>query len=278
MNPDKYAAAQAAMLRDDWQFSRIFARHAQPGFTALLALRAELQQILVQVNEPAIAAMKFEWWRNEISRGFQDEAQHPLARALGEHLSAAGSAPEYCIEIIDAAETESETAIAFSEQDFRLYLYRSGGVLGEQLAMLSKTHDRNILDAARRLGELKRFSDLFLATGAMLHASVWLFPIEWLQGLDVQHLLDNDVEHDRAQLVEKLRSELDKERIAARTAMKNAALPPALALQWSLAQRDYAVGCQHPHSLFEPVPAKGNPVLRLWTAWRGARVATESSK
>lgn len=276
-DPDKYAAEQAAMLRDDWQFSRIFAGDAQPGFTALLALRAELQKVLVQVNEPAIAAMKFEWWRNEVARGFLGEAQHPLARSLGEHLSQVGSAPEYCVEIIDAAEMESDTGIPFSEQDFRLYLYRSGGVLAEQLALLSNVKARNSQDAARHLGELKRFSDLVLATGAMLRAGVWLFPADWLKH-DVQALLDENSRNEQQQLAEFLLGELDKQRIAARTAMENVALPPALALQWSLTQRDYQVARKNANSIFDAAPAKGNPMRRLWSAWRGARNAAKATK
>lgn len=274
--PDKYAAEQAAMLRDDWQFSRIFAGDAQPGFTALLALRAELQQVLVQVNEPAIAAMKFEWWRNEIARGFLGEAQHPLARSIGDHLSKAGGAPEYCVEIVDAAEMESDSTIAFSEQDFRLYLYRSGGVLAEQLALLSRAQARQAQDAARHLGELKRFSDLVLATGAMLRAGVWLFPAQWLKQ-DAKVLLDENYRDERQQLSQLLLSELDKQRIAARTAMENVALPPALALQWSLAQRDYHAIRKNSESIFNAIPAKGNPLRRLWSAWRAARSATKAN-
>lgn len=271
-DPDRYAAERADMLRDDWQFSRLFARQAQPGFTALLALRAELQQILVQVNEPAIVTMKLEWWRNEIMRGFQREAQHPLARALGHHLSKAGSAADYCIEIVDAAETESEGTAAFTDQDFRLYLYRSGGVLGEQLVQLSGSTSRPELDAGRRLAELKRFTDLVLAAGTMLHAGAWLLPASWLneRNLDVHQLRDTA---DSSELANHLVGELDRERVAARTVIEGVKLPPALALQWSLAQRDYDELRKNPRMSFSLAPAKGNAVLRLWAAWRAARRA-----
>lgn len=266
-DPDRYAAERAGMLRDDWQFSRLFARQAQPGFTALLALRAELQQILVQVNEPAIVTMKLEWWRNEIMRGFQQEAQHPLARALGHHLSKAGSAAEYCIEIVDAAETESEGTTTFTDQDFRLYLYRSGGVLGEQLVQLSGSTSRSELDAGRRLAELKRFTDLVLAAGTMLHAGAWLLPASWLNELNLRDTADS------SELANHLVSELDRERVAVRTAIDGVKLPPALALQWSLAQRDYLELRKNPRMSFSSAPAKGNAVLRLWAAWRAARRA-----
>lgn len=275
MDPDRYAIEQAGLLRDDWQFSRIFASvQARPGFTALLALRAELQNVIAQANEPGILAMKFEWWRTEVERGFGGDAQHPLARALGTHLRAA-SAPEYCLELVDAAETESG-ADTLSEQDFGLYLYRSGGVLAEQLAALSGFEGRKHLDAARRLGQLKRFTDMLLATGAMLRAGRWLFPVTWLQEneLDPRTFLENGSDA----LMQRMLSGLDRERIETRTAMENAELPPALALQWALAQRDHAKLRDNPRIMLEPRPLKGNNLARLWTAWRGAQKAARGEK
>lgn len=274
LDPDAYASERAAALEDDWQFSRIFAApEARPGIIALLALRAEMQDVLAQLGEPGIGAMKFEWWRNELERGFSGNAQHPLAQSLGRQLGRAGGMPEYCIELVDAAEMEAERA-ALSEQDFRLYLYRSGGVLAEQFALLAGCTDRATLDAARRIGELKRFSDLVLATGAMCISGAWLFPADWLQrcGLNAHSLAAADAAALES-LAQVLLEALDRERVVTRTAMEGAILPASVALHWPLAQRDHHFLQQDPQRAFLPQPAKGNPFARLWTAWRGARRA-----
>lgn len=275
MDPDRYALDQALALRDDWQFSRIFASpRARPGFTALLALRAELQHVLAQASEPHIAALKFEWWRTEIERGFTGGAQHPLARALGQHLPSSDVAPEYVLELVDAAETEQES-VSFTEQDFRLYQYRSGGVIAELLAMLSGTNDRNTLDVARRLGQLKRFTDLLLSTGAALRAGHWLFPQAWLaeRGLEPRTLCEKHDDASTGELQRFMLDTIDRERIETRTAMESVELPPALLLQWSLAQRDYQRMRGNPAIMLAARPVKGNGLARLWTAWRGARTA-----
>lgn len=280
MNPDRYAFEQAVALRDDWQFSRIFASEAaRPGFTALLGLRAELQHVIQQAIEPGIVAMKFEWWRMEITRGFAGDAQHPLARALGKHLGQADVAAETCLELVDAAETESETG-AFTEQDFRLYLYRSGGVLGELLTMLSGVNDPNALNAARRLGQLKRLTDMLLACGAMLRAGNWLFPFEWLEQLSLnpQALLSDPANENFHALLDKLLEVLDQERIETRTAIEDVVLPPALLLQWPLMQRDYRRLRDNPAIMLASEAPKDGGVLRLWTAWRGARAANKSNE
>lgn len=275
-DPDQYAAGQAAALRDDWQFSRIFAdQRARPGFTALLALRAELAHVIAQNAESGIRAMKFEWWRGEIERGFAGNAQHPLARALGTHLHAAGIAPEYVVELVDAAETESESG-TFSEQDFQLYLYRSGGVLAEMLAQLSGASDRSALNAARRIGQVKRFSELLLATGAMLRAERWLFPANWLDArtMTLRDVLKKD--DGTGALLDTMLAALDRERITARTAMEHAEPSPALALQWALAQRDHERMRNHPSIMLAPQPVKDGMLARLWAAWRAARRAVSN--
>lgn len=280
MDPDRYAFEQAMSLRDDWQFSRIFAPDAaRPGFTALLGLRAEMQHLLASTTEPEIAGVKFEWWRGEIERGFAGEAQHPLARALGTHLKSAGSAPEYCLELVDAAETEFESGVPFDEQNFQLYLYRSGGVLAEQLALLAGSGERRVLDVARRLGQLKRFNDLLVSLGAMLRAGRWLFPAGWLDehGLNVHSLRENGADHRVAPLLRGMLTELDQERVAVRTAMQDVALPPALHLQWALAQHDYSRFRDRPESLLAERSSRSS-VRRLWISWRAARAAATAHR
>lgn len=281
MDPDRYAFEQAMGLRDDWQFSRIFStEHARPGFTALLALRAEMQQVLAQAGEPGIATVKFEWWRNEIEQGFAGNAQHPLAKSLGQHLRDAGSAAEYCLELVDAAEIELESAIPFSEQDFQLYLYRSGGVLAEQLVLLSGRNGRPVMNTARKLGQLKRFNDLVWSTGAMLRAGRWLFPGEWLERhtLTLPELLKNPDDVRAKALQAGMFDVLDGERINTRTAMQDVSLPPALALQWALLQKDYVRLRAEPALMFTAQPSRGNGLARLWTAWRGARQAMKDHR
>lgn len=269
------------MLRDDWQYSRIFANGtARPGFTALLALRAELQQLLARAAEPGIMAMKLEWWRAEIERAFAGSAQHPVACALGLHLGKAGIAAEYCIELVDATETEAGGNAALSEQDFQLYLYRSGGVLAEQLAQLSGINERRALDAARRLGQLKRFTDLLLSTGMIARAGRWLLPASWLEPdmRDPRALLANANDAGSQALQHRLLDALDRQRVETRTAMAGIALPAALELQWALAQKDYLRLRDEPRRMFDPQPAKGNTLSRLWTAWRAARRSTQPAR
>src|SRR5690606_8147826 len=225
-----------------WQYSRIFASPgARPAFTALLALRVEMRQVLTHAAEPSVRAARFEWWRGEVERGFRGEAQHPLARALAAHLGAAGGAAEYCQELIDAAETEGEDGLSLSDQDFLLYLHRSGGVLAEQLALIEGVRDRHALDAARCIGRVKRFGDLLFSTGAMLRAGRWLFPAAWLEkhALTPASALTAGGAGAMTALLGEMLDALDAERIKARTLMQDRSLPPALRLQWSLAQCDY---------------------------------------
>lgn len=268
----EYARERAALVRDDWQYARIFcAPEARAGFTALLGLRGEMEDVKAGTRETAIAVAQFEWWREEISRGFAGQAQHPLARTLGEHLARAGSAPEYCHEIIDAAEAEYEREPPRNVQEFQLYLYRSAGVLAEQLAWLHGKRDREALSVAHHIGQTWRFTDLVQSLPAMLHAHAWLFPLEWKHELtlDTERLSGDPAMAER--LVARLFEALDNERIHTRTAMENVELPPALRLIWALSERDYKRLRRQPAQRLVTEELRDNPLARLWTAWRAAR-------
>lgn len=271
-SPDDYARERATLVRDDWQYARIFsAPEARAGFTALLGLRGEMQDIKATVSESAVAQARFEWWRQEISRAFANQAQHPLAKALGEHLGAAGSAPEYCHELIDAAEAEYEREPPRNAQELQLYLYRSAGVLAEQLAWLHGRHDRDTLSVAHHVGQSWRLVDLMLSLPAMLRANAWMFPWEWKQelALDVAQLPNDTAMAER--LVAKLFETLDNERVHTRTAMENVELPPVLRLMWTLAERDYRRLRKLPAQRLLTQASRDNPLARLWAAWRAAR-------
>ncbi|KAA6187708.1 hypothetical protein F2Q65_00230 [Thiohalocapsa marina] len=66
----------------DYYSIRFSAAGRRDALAALFALRRELRHILVQVSDPGVARRKLDWWRDEIGRGLEGRAQHPLCRPL----------------------------------------------------------------------------------------------------------------------------------------------------------------------------------------------------
>jgi hypothetical protein len=80
---DAYCAERVRAAGGDPELILRFApEHLRAPIEALAALRGELEHLVEQKHEPAVAAAKLAWWRTEIASFGQGEARHPATRAL----------------------------------------------------------------------------------------------------------------------------------------------------------------------------------------------------
>lgn len=271
-NPDQYCAGLARAVRDDWQYSRLFMPTAgRAGFTALLALREELRRLRQSATEMSIALTKLEWWREEISAAFAGNGQHPVSIALSGHLPAHGVAAEYCLELVDAAETELNPTEISTEADLQLFRYRRDGVMSELLVQLSGHTSRDIVRAARLIGEGRSQFDIIRSLGAYAAHGRCLLPAETLERAGIAIELLQQKNEVALTLVRNEIAKLDELRVTARTAMENIFVPGAALIQWRLQEQELPRYRRNPALALAPIQASVSPFYKLWTAWRTAR-------
>lgn len=281
-DPAEYTRLRALELRHDWQFSRLFLpRESRAAFNALLALRVELADQLGDVSEAAIGMAKLEWWRSEIERGFAGSAQHPLAVQLGALLGEHDVAVEYVLEQLDAVEMIFLPGGIESLADEKLFRYRRDGVLAEIAAQLSgieyRNDNRKLMHAARAIGELRAHVDAITSMPAQLQSGRPAFSVERLfaQGIAAETPVDP---HAMEKLRDSAWQTWNELRVAARTAMEDVAMPPALLVQWQLLEADYRALAKRRNVLgTESLPLPG-PLRRLFIAWNAARKAIKHPK
>lgn len=280
-SPEAYTRQRALDLRHDWQLSRLFLpRDSRECFNALLALRAELAEQVGKVSDPAVAAAKLEWWRAELERGFSDTAQHPLAIHLASLLRDKGIAIEYALEQIDAIEMASLPGGIASLADEKLFRYRRDGVLAEIALLLSgdgcNPDDRSIQAAARAIGEVRSHADAITSISMSPSSGVTAFSSATLADHEIHP--ETEISSNSLQaLVNEQWQNWDNLRVAARTAIEDVALPPALQVQWDLLEADYRALMKQRNSVkVESLPLSRSlpgPLRRLFIAWRAARKA-----
>ncbi len=61
------------------RFSPHWLRH---GLAALHAWRGETRAVLKERTDPGVARLKLQWWREELGRCYDGDAQHPLSQSL----------------------------------------------------------------------------------------------------------------------------------------------------------------------------------------------------
>ena len=83
MIPDAYCAERVRAAGGDLDLIVRFAPAARrAAMCALAALRAELEHLVEQHHDPAVAAAKLAWWRDELAAFASGDAHHPATRAL----------------------------------------------------------------------------------------------------------------------------------------------------------------------------------------------------
>jgi phytoene synthase len=153
MTPDEYCEQRAAQSRSSFYYSFLFLPDAQRrAITALYAFCREVDDVVDECREPQIARAKLQWWRDEIARAYDGQAQHPVTRALAAYIALYALQREHFLEIIAGMEMDLD---GVSYPDFaalRVYCHRVAGVVGVLAAHIFGYSDARTLEYAEHLG------------------------------------------------------------------------------------------------------------------------------
>ncbi len=153
MDTDKYCQEKTAASGSSFSYSFLFLDPRQKqAMIALYAFCREVDDIVDECTEESIARTKLQWWREEISRLFNQEPRHPISKALLGSLQHFDLAEEYFQEIIDGMAMDLDYDAYPSFKELGLYCHRVAGVVGLLSAEIFGYQNHKTLDYARDLG------------------------------------------------------------------------------------------------------------------------------
>lgn len=153
MTPDQYCQQKAARSGSSFYYSFLFLPEAQRrAIIALYAFCREVDDVVDECREPALARIKLDWWREEIHKAFTGRPQHPVAQALQPALARYDLPQEYFREIIDGMQMDLDYDAYPSFTELSLYCYRVAGVVGLLSAAIFGYQDRRTVKYANDLG------------------------------------------------------------------------------------------------------------------------------
>ena len=153
MTPAEYCQEKAAQSGSSFYYSFLFLpKQQREAITALYAFCREVDDIADECNEPEIARIKLEWWRQELTRTFADQPSHPVSRALLPAIRCYGLALEQLEEIIDGMEMDLQHVRYPDFKALQLYCYRVASVVGQLAATIFGYTERRTLQYAHDLG------------------------------------------------------------------------------------------------------------------------------
>jgi len=131
MTPDEYCRQKAAASGSSFYYSFLFLpEEKRRGITALYAFCREVDDVVDDCTDTAIARTKLAWWRNEVAAMYRGEPQHPVTRALAALLSRFNLPEERLHEIIAGMEMDLDRNRYSNFEALKLYCHRVASVVG----------------------------------------------------------------------------------------------------------------------------------------------------
>jgi phytoene synthase len=153
MDPHAYCQEKAAASGSSFYYSFLFLPpERRRAITALYAFCREVDDVVDECTDTAVARAKLAWWRNEVAAAYRGSAQHPVARALAE-VAPRYNLPEARLnEIIDGMQMDLDYNRYPDFATLERYCHRVAGVVGLLSAEIFGYADRRTLDYAANLG------------------------------------------------------------------------------------------------------------------------------
>ena len=131
MSPDEYCQNKAAQSGSSFYYSFLFLpEDKRRAITALYAFCREVDDVVDECSDAAVALIKLAWWRTELAAAFHGTPQHPVARALAEVAPRFNLAEARLSEIIDGMQMDFDHHHYPTFDALRLYCHRVAGVVG----------------------------------------------------------------------------------------------------------------------------------------------------
>lgn len=153
MNPQQYCQEKAAASGSSFYYSFLFLPTAKrQAITALYAFCREVDDIADECQDIQTAYTKLNWWRDEITRLYAGQPQHPVSHALSPAIKQYQLAQELFMEIIDGMQMDLEQDRYQNFSQLQLYCYRVASVVGLLSAEILGYQNRKTLKYAHDLG------------------------------------------------------------------------------------------------------------------------------
>lgn len=169
MTPDQYCESKAAASGSSFYYAfRLLPDVKRRAITAFYAFCREVDDIVDEVSDAGIAQTKLAFWRREVDALFAGTPQHPVAKALAEHIKPM-QLPQLAFHtVIDGMQKDLEKNRYLDFAELSNYCYQAAGVVGEISARIFGLQQRDnpkTLEYARTLGEALQLTNVIRDVG-----------------------------------------------------------------------------------------------------------------
>ncbi len=153
MTPDEYCQQKAAKSGSSFYYSFLFLPPPRRrAITALYAFCREVDDVVDEVADPAVARAKLAWWRQEVAKIYAGAPAHPVAQALVPIVRDFALPEAHLQTVIDGMAMDLEQTRYLDFATLERYCHRVAGVVGLMSASIFGYTEPATLGYARDLG------------------------------------------------------------------------------------------------------------------------------
>jgi phytoene synthase len=187
MTPQQYVQDKAAASGSSFYYAFLFLpQPRRAAITAFYAFCREVDDVVDEVSDPGVAAIKLQWWRTEVVRAFEGAPTHPAMQALVPLAGTYGIEAAQLLAVIEGCQTDLNQNRFLDFPALRSYCHLVAGVVGEVAANIFGRTQAATVEYAHRLGLAMQLTNIIRDVGDDARRGRIYLPINELQRFDVK--------------------------------------------------------------------------------------------
>jgi phytoene synthase len=187
MTPEQYVEDRAARSGSSFYYAfRFLTPPRRAAITAFYVFCREVDDVVDEVEDASVAAMKLAWWRKEVASAFGGAPSHPVTKALLPHAATYAIRAEHLQAVIDGCEMDLQQSRYLDFQALARYCHLVAGVVGEVAANIFGRSEAATTGYAHRLGLAMQLTNIIRDVGDDARRGRIYLPVDELQRFGVK--------------------------------------------------------------------------------------------
>lgn len=187
MTPEQYVQEKAAASGSSFYYAFLFLPpQRRAAITAFYAFCREVDDVVDEVSDPAIARTKLAWWRAQVTQAFDGRPTHPVMQALMPCVPRFGLEEDHLQSVIRGCQMDLEQTRYLDFPNLQRYCHLVAGVVGEVAARIFGQSQDGTTAYAHKLGQAMQLTNIIRDVGEDAMRGRIYLPVSELQQFDVK--------------------------------------------------------------------------------------------
>ena len=197
MNPEQYCHEK--VVNSGSNFTGAFAllsNDRRLSIEAIYAFCREIDDIVDECSDMALAKVKLSWWKNEVEKNFDSSSNHPVLRALSSPIKKYSLQKTDFLEIIDGVAMDTNHEPFKDWNDLDIYCDKVAGAVGRLSSRVFGGVDDQIIQYASILGRACQYTNIIRDIAEDLRKNRCYLPITLLKKYEInssQQIFENNL-------------------------------------------------------------------------------------